>query len=1435
MLRKKPSIAWVFACFICVSLMAQTANNLKLEDLSVDSSPAEIAKAHADLKNGTAILRVTGGSQKDIQRLIGVPLLGATVKAASGATQASRAQLLNKRPLQMTGAAAYKDEKGVIRSAVVFSSPTSTEAKNEESLANSLNRWIEREQARQLGGSGEDDGPKPPEDAWTAVYRQTILSSDDYKNQTELTLGVFRLNTISKSSDYYMVATVPQTNPNFGGTCHGLHCDWHTIGRSIYMGPVITEPPSDNNKLIDHGPTGTITDKETGFEVGGDLSKEAAFSAGYSEHWSTPSVVTTDSSDYSKGQGHWEEAMQFSGAQCDPTSAPPVSTGGFLSRQAGIFEVPAETRYITAPVEFDAHFCYFDLGYNWAKPVYSDISLSFSSFLWPPALEAYPASITIPAGGTGTISITADIPGSEEGFSWTAESNDTLVATIPSRGPFSTGRLLPITIKPDVKEGETATIAINSDPPYGTPSVRTGPLEVSVTVGTPKRQTATGVLLVGGNGPDGIESSAQVYDYTRNQIYDAPPLNVARIDHTATRLKGGRVLVVGGATQRGLAGNPDTVTATAEIYDPSSLKWIPTGSLNTARERHTATRLPDGKVLITGGIGTGGAILASAELYDPATGKFTLTGNMAEARDAQYAVLLPESGNSAKVLVYGGFTPGGAKQNGAEIWDESRGTFTAAGATAPRAFWTPYTPKPVRLESGELDIVGGRSEDGSVTGDEVLLMLGNPPSFSESAEKLNHPRYEHTLTALPNNEGLLVTGGKGEGGSILEDAEIRDANGWSSLDAKMISPRKLHTATLLPNGEVFIAGGDAAPSPIGSSELYDPKSKEFTAGPEMLARSGHTATLFSITTTVLAISPSNPISGESVALSAQVTAGFGTPTGSVKFLDGSSVIATATLSDGQALASYNKFTVGSHTLTAVYSGNDFNGESTSEPVALKVALAGSSVGLSSSVNPSQFGQPVTFTATVQLQSGTGDAATGTIIFKDGDAELDTEQLKNNQASYTDHSLAIGSHKIMAVYSGDATHGGGTSPVIDQRVTQQATNTTLTATPRNPVFGDAVILSSTVSYAAKALRRTEDLTGTVSFKKGDTVLGAVAIKDNKAVLKIDSLHAGSHSFTATYSGDSNSSGSTSPTLALTVSQASTKTSLDSSKNPSEVGEAVTFIAHVSSSAGNPSGTVSFSDGDKLLGTRALINGEADLSTSALSAGTHSITAAYSGDADFLSSASAPVQQRVESAKVETSTSVSGAPNPAEINAEVTFTVKVTPVSGTNSPTGSVILKDGESVLATLSLAGGSATFRTSSLSAGKHSITASYEGDADFHGSTSPVFTEEVNELRTPVVDLSSEPNPSKVGEQVTFTVKVSSPDGPTPQGNVTISEPLPGGGNPIYGNCNLNSKGECAVLVNNLTAGKHEIYATYGGEQGVYTGAQSKPVYQAVDEDTAEK
>ena len=124
---------------------------------------------------------------------------------------------------------------------------------------------------------------------------------------------------------------------------------------------------------------------------------------------------------------------------------------------------------------------------------------------------------------------------------------------------------------------------------------------------------------------------------------DAASLGTAREYHTATLLPNGKILVTGGKI------NGNVPSSSAELYDPVAGTWTPTASLTDARFSHTATLLPDGKVLIAGGFGVS-SILNSAELYDPAAGTWTTTGPLATARDAHTATLLP----NGKVLVAGG-------------------------------------------------------------------------------------------------------------------------------------------------------------------------------------------------------------------------------------------------------------------------------------------------------------------------------------------------------------------------------------------------------------------------------------------------------------------------------------------------------------------------------------------------------------------------------------------------------------------------------------------------------------------------------------------------------------------------------------------------------------------------------------------------------------
>jgi hypothetical protein len=204
----------------------------------------------------------------------------------------------------------------------------------------------------------------------------------------------------------------------------------------------------------------------------------------------------------------------------------------------------------------------------------------------------------------------------------------------------------------------------------------------------------------------------------------------------------------------------------------------------------------------------------------------------------------------------------------------------------------------------------------------------------------------------------------------------------------------------------------------------------------------------------------------------------------------------------------------------------------------------------------------------------------------------------------------------------STNGGtGNTASATLTVTASTTSTTLTSDHNPSIVGQTVTLSATVAGFNAA--------GTVTFKDGATVLGTAALAGGTATLGVSSLTQGTHSITASYSGDANNltSGSTlSQVVNPPPAKVATTTTLTSSGSQSSVGQVVTFTATVAGSS--PTGTVTFSDANKTLGTATLVNGVATFNISTLGKGAHQITAAYSGDAANLASTSSKFKQQVK---------------------------------------------------------------------------------------------------------------------------------------------------------------------------------------------------------------
>jgi hypothetical protein len=309
---------------------------------------------------------------------------------------------------------------------------------------------------------------------------------------------------------------------------------------------------------------------------------------------------------------------------------------------------------------------------------------------------------------------------------------------------------------------------------------------------------------------------------------------LGRVGHTATRLRSGKVLVAGGRidpiTSR--SANPrNAVTASAELYDPTTGTWSVTGPMSSARTFHSAVLLPSGKVLVAGGRDFPSFdSVTSAELYDPDSGNWTETGDMRDARDSFAAIVL----RSGKVLV----TPGLAPDNSTrayEVYDPARGSWSAIAGSAMRF------GSATLLESGRVLVIGRGTVDSAE--------LYDPPSNTwRPAGTMITARDSYTSTGLPSGKVLVAGGDEPTGSSgAISSAEIYDPAGgtWTQTNS-MISPHSDANATLLPSGEVLIAGGwnRILAAASDSVDVYDPALDRWTAlGMMATPRAAFTATL----------------------------------------------------------------------------------------------------------------------------------------------------------------------------------------------------------------------------------------------------------------------------------------------------------------------------------------------------------------------------------------------------------------------------------------------------------------------------------------------------------------------------------------------------------------------------------------------------------------
>jgi len=814
-----------------------------------------------------------------------------------------------------------------------------------------------------------------------------------------------------------------------------------------------------------------------------------------------------------------------------------------------------------------------------------------------------------------------------------------------------------------------------------------------------------------------------------------------------------------------------------------------------------------------GGFSGDGQQATAAQLNQPWGVTLDTAGNLYIADTANQRIRVVSASTGIITTIVGNGNPSGAGDGKGTYFGDG-GTAIAAGLSLPHAVAFDLSGNMYIPDSANNRVRLVTAVAGVIAGSDTISTLAGSASVGYSGDG-----QAATSAVLNTPFGVAVDPA---GNVFIADSQntaIRKVAGPSSATPGIIS-------TLLVNGTgVLLDPGTSNPLPIS---LYAPYSLYIDGSGDLFLPDYFNMLLLELKSNqaVFSLAQTPTRQGDKSATKTQVVENDGNAAldltaitaGANAALDATATTCTI---GNPFLAVGADCNIGAQFAPTV-AGNplradiDVTGQTVNSP--LDIILFGdatlvnsTTTAVTSSLNPSGFGQNVTFTATVTTGASSGDL-TGTVSFFDGANPLATNvplvaPATTATATFGTTALTVGVHSITATYNNanDATHFGSTSAPLSQTVLE-ATATSLTSSANPSTVGQSITLTATVT-APNGGAATPD--GTVVFTDGATILGNVTISAaGVATFTTSALAQGLHAITASYGGDAAKQIQASVSAALNQDvQAASTTSISPAPNPSNYGVAVVFTVTVTPSASiTPTGVVNILDGATQIGTATLVGttGQVTFSTSSLIVGTHTITAAYQGDSDNSPSTSPAIQQVVN--QTQTSTTLQAAPNPGIAGAPVTITATVAVVAGAASTTGTVTFTDNGAALGSATLtAAGTATI-TPTLAVGSHSIIATYGGDSNDHGSASAPLTLTVQLATTTTAILSATPNPALVLAAVTFTAKVAG-NGGIPSGAVTfISDGA------SIGTANVDNTGIATFVYSNLAAGSHTITASYAGD-----------------------
>jgi ELWxxDGT repeat protein len=484
------------------------------------------------------------------------------------------------------------------------------------------------------------------------------------------------------------------------------------------------------------------------------------------------------------------------------------------------------------------------------------------------------------------------------------------------------------------------------------------------------------------------------------------------------------------------------------------------------------------------------------------------------------------------------------------------------------------------------------------------------------------------------------------------------------------------------------------------------------------------------------------------------------------------------------------------------------------------AGAASTVTLTPSAPAVITGGSVTLTATVAAIDPTQPAPTGEVVFRDDQEIYGAAPIVNGVATLNATISVAGAHNLQAVYTGDTNFDESISTPVSVSAGQSNTSLVLNTSNPTPEPGQSITFTASIS---QALNAPSPPSGSVDFFDGTTFLGDGAVNADVAMLQTSGLTAGSHTITANYSGDTSFLPSTAAPVMETVGPNYT-VSLSLPQSSTTLGQPLTLTSQVTPGAGSslvPGMTVLFRDGALSIGSAPVnASGVATLTTSSLGVGVHNLSAVvFNSGMEFDS----PVEALSVQPAATTAILHSTAPTViAGQSITLTFTI-ATPAAGMPAPTGIVTLKDGMTVLGTVIVANDRAVLLVSNLALGNHPITATYQGDANYAGSSASLNqTVTANTVST---SLAIQPlvTTSIVGQQIALTAILTPSAGTAiPAGSVTFYD-----GTALLGAVKIDPVGHALLLTSSLTTGNYSITAVFGGS-GIYAGSTSAPVSVAV-------